>query len=79
MNYKEALESQKGAQFFKSENNSIDFKHSIAEHFFYLGYREHKRQLEEAEKVIDFYSDHTHPDYNTKKAREYKAKYGEKE
>ena len=64
MNYQEALESQKGAQFFKSTNNSLDFKHNIAEHFFYLGQKSEKEKLEQLKAenkilkdALEFYAD----------------------
>ena len=30
-----------------------------------------RKQLKKAESVIEFYTDHTHPDYTTKHARKY--------
>lgn len=45
--FRDILEYQKGAQFFKSYNNSLEYKHTIAEHFYYEGIKHNLKKVEE--------------------------------
>ena len=72
LNFQKALETQKGAQFFKSYNNSLVYKHNIAQHFFYLGQKSLQEENEKLEKYLQLEKDKNN---NQRKILEYLLEY----